>query len=125
MNPNNKLFIFFLEEQGVGGKPTSTSTPEQLAIYRAYWRQFVEIRQILGTCIQCNRKHRPGEQRCALHRNKNRVRCLIWAQKNKNRLKEQYRYRVNSKICHRNTNHGSVYNGHVVCKDCYEKSRKK
>lgn len=123
MDLSNKLFRQFLSMDlgsGGGGGSEKRFTPAQLAFFRAKWHQFVQIRQILGTCIQCNRKHRPSEQRCGVHRNKNKAKCLVWAAANRIAIRAEYKSRVNAGVCVNSPKHGGTYNGHTLCKMCYD-----
>lgn len=120
MNPSNKLFIKWLELDA-GGKATwgSKSTEEQKALFRARWHVFVGVRQSLGNCIQCNRKHIPRQQRCANHRNLNRAKCLAWAKANRASIRAEYRRRVNARVCANNPSHGKSHKEHIYCLNCY------
>ena len=122
MDLKNKLFMRFCLESESGGKAPygSRLSPDKQAYFRALWTQFVQVRQILGTCIQCNRKHQPGMQRCGVHRNKNRAKCLAWAAANREAIRAEYKSRVNAGVCANGPKHGNVYNGHTLCKMCYD-----
>ena len=129
MDLKNKLFMkFVLELEGSGGRVPwgARLTPEHQAYARAQWAQFVQVRQILGTCIQCNRKHQPGMQRCGVHRNKNKTKCLAWAAANREAIRAEAKARVKAGVCIANPKHGPAFDGHNHCKMCYirRKNRK-
>lgn len=121
MDLNNKLFLKFCMDSIPGGKAAwgTKCTEEQKTYARGKWREFVSIRQILGTCIQCNRKHQPGMQRCGVHRNKNKTKCLAWARANRDAIRAEYKARVNAGVCVNKPEHGPGVNGYTLCRMCY------
>lgn len=128
MNLDNKLFLQFCIDSIPGGKAAwgTKLTEEKKAYARQAWHQWVAIRQILGTCIRCNRKHRPDEQRCGVHRNINKAKCLAWARANRDAIRAEYKSRVNAGVCVNNPKHGVSFNRHTQCVMCYtnRKNRK-
>jgi len=120
----NKLFITYLESTGdaPGADPNYS---RMLKRFRAKWHEFVAIRQTLGTCIQCNRKHQPGMQKCGVHRNKNKARCLAWAAAHRDAIRRQYLVRRASGVCVASPRHGAAFEGHVLCRKCYRRNKDK
>lgn len=127
MDLKNKLFLKFLEVQGGGGSPAvpygQRLSPAEQSYARAKWREFVTVRQVLGTCIACNRQHRPGEQRCTVHRNLNRAKCKAWAHENRDERLAEYRRRVKAGVCTDSPDHGPAFEGHNTCRKCYLRAR--
>jgi hypothetical protein len=130
MDLKNKLFLKFLETQGGGGggaekRPYGQRlTPAQRRYARSKWHVFVAVRQVLGTCIACNRKHRPGEQRCTVHRNINRAKCKAWSHENRDQRLADYREARKKGVCANNADHGPVFEGHSTCRRCYMQARR-
>lgn len=50
-----------------------------LEIAKRTWHRRVARRLATGQCINCYRRHLPGEQRCAGCKEKNRVKCRVWS----------------------------------------------
>lgn len=131
MDLNNKLFrAFMLMETGNGGGGGSSKrpygsrmTPEAQAEARAYWHVFVGMRQAKGLCIQCQRKHQPGLQRCKTHRKLNAAKCLKWARANRDAIRAEYKYRVENLLCVNNPKHGRSFDGHIHCLACYTRRK--
>lgn len=126
MDLKNKLFVKFLEESTSSGGQIpygQRSTPEQQAYARKLWRKFVTIRQAVALCIQCNRKHQPSMQRCGLHRNLNKAKCLAWARLNRENVRQQYKDRVIAKVCVNCPDHGYAFGDHTTCEKCYNKNK--
>ena len=47
---------------------------------RRWWRNRVRRKMVLGECVNCQRRHVRGEQRCRLHKEINRKRIHDWQQ---------------------------------------------
>jgi hypothetical protein len=125
MDLKNKLFVRFLEESASGGQLPwgQRLTPEQQAYARKTWHKFVATRQAVALCIQCNRRHQPGMQRCGMHRNLNKAKCLAWARLNRENIRQQYRKRVAARVCVNNPDHGRSFGSHIKCEPCYNHNK--
>ena len=123
----NKMFVSFLEKEVLPGSGYTSfrvfrSSPEVRKAARQFWKRFVKIRQAQGLCLSCDRKHRPDEQRCAIHKESNRKRCLRWARRNRAFLRLQYAERVAAGVCASSPTHGRATSG-TLCETCRIKRR--
>ena len=58
---------------------------EHRGLARAYWHARVERRLREGCCISCSRRPVPGEQRCEVHKEINRLKCAAWGRRHPER----------------------------------------
>lgn len=117
---NNKLFMSFLEEEATSGgqAPWGKRTPDAL---KEAWHRFVAVRYQVGKCIQCQRKHVSGQQRCRLHKEVNRLRAARWTKLNQAHIAAKIQDRRNAGVCINSPTHGKAHSPSPYCQACREK----
>lgn len=112
------------------GPAQKSLCPKHLKQARIEWRVWTVERVAKKLCVVCNhRSHlvsfRDGRRQqgvyCHHHRERNRLRCLNWAQEHRDEIRAEFRRRRNLKICVNNPKHGKAFKQHITCKACFAK----
>ena len=94
-------------------------------IGRDCWRKHAKICKATGTCINCHKKARPGQQRCLKHIKLNRQKCHAWMMIHQHeRWEKRKALTLKTGLCQGCRDHNPVIKGTFRCNPCAKRLHK-